>query len=182
LDSKHDTPSLINTTRFLICSRYEKEFTIEFYQDKACNLIWLRRFYSECGYSSQFGNADDVYYVSNNDVILGVVRISKEYGVYILRGMQVLPSMRGQKIGRQLLAYLELHLQHYPSKCFCLPHEYLTLFYSGIGFNIISDTLAPEFIRKRKEQYSLRGLKISLMVRDIRALLATRTRSTNNMR
>ena len=126
---------------------------------------WLSEFYIECGYGGDFDGSDDVYYVSENEKIVAVVRIVKEYEVYILRGMQVLPNMRGNKIGRKLLAYLECYLSQYASECFCLPHIHLESFYGDIGFKPLPDDLAPEFIKVRKEDYLARGLDISLLVR-----------------
>jgi len=139
---------------------------MKFHHDKANTLNWLSGFYLECGYGGEFDSSDDVYYVSKNGTIVGVVRIAYEYGFYILRGMQVLPLMRGNQIGRELLEYLEDHLSKYSNSCFCLPHEHLNTFYGAIGFKPLSDCFAPEFIRVRKEQYSERGLKISLLYRE----------------
>ena len=139
---------------------------MKFHHDKAYALNWLSNFYRECGYGGEFDGSDDVYFVSKNETIIGVVRIAKEHGFYILRGMQVLPLMRGNQIGRELLEYLDLHLARHSNSCFCLPHDHLKSFYGDIGFKSLSDHLAPEFIRVRKEKYSERGLKVSLLFRE----------------
>ena len=138
---------------------------MKFKHNKANSLLWLSEFYIECGYGGDFDGSDDVYYVSDNEQIVAVVRISKEHEVYILRGMQVLPNMRGNQIGRKLLAYLAPYLNQYPSECFCLPHGHLESFYGDIDFKPLLGDLVPDFIRARKEKYLARGLDISLLVR-----------------
>lgn len=138
---------------------------MKFKKDKASCLHWLSEFYIECGYGGEFDASDDVYYVSDNGKIIAVVRIAKEHEVYMLRGMQVLPDMRGNKIGSKLLAYLAPYLNQYSRECFCLPHDHLKSFYGALDFNPLADDLAPNFIRVRKESYLARGLNISLLVR-----------------
>ena len=138
---------------------------MKFKYNKASSLHWLATFYIECGYGGEFDGSDDVYYVSDNEQIVAVVRIAKEHGVYILRGMQVLPNMRGNQIGRRLLSFLAPYLNLYPSECFCLPHAHLESFYGDIDFKPLSNGLAPDFIQVRKEHYFSRGLNISLLVR-----------------
>ena len=139
---------------------------MKFSRNKASTLNWLSDFYVECGYGGTFDSSDDVYYVAENEIVVGVVRIALEHGTFVLRGMQVRPSIRGKKIGRKLLDYLEIQMAQYTSPCFCLPHEHLNSFYGEIGFTPTSSVSVPEFLQKRMSQYAESGLKISLLVRN----------------
>lgn len=138
---------------------------MKFSRHSASALNWLSDFYHECGYGGTFDCSDEVYFVTENSHVLGVVRIANEHGFFVLRGMQILPQMRGQKIGQQLLIYLANQIESNISPLYCLPHQHLNSFYSHIGFKSADQNLAPAFLTKRMEYYLNCGHKISLLIR-----------------
>jgi N-acetylglutamate synthase-like GNAT family acetyltransferase len=140
---------------------------MKFYKSKASTLDWLEKFYAACGYGGSFNDSDDVYFAEQDSTVLGVVRIAKEQGVFVLRGMQVLPEFRGHHLGRKLLSYLTSQISALDSPCFCLPHDHLVSFYSEAGFTPVmpSHISVPDFLHQRQLKYMEKNLNISVLVR-----------------
>ncbi|MFT6925202.1 MAG: GNAT superfamily N-acetyltransferase [Psychromonas sp.] len=138
---------------------------MQLFKTKASELSELSDFYVKCGYGGTFDGSDDVFYAVEDNCIFAVVRIALEYGVLVLRGMQVLPTLRGQKIGRKLLSYTSDHIAQIKAPCYCLAHHHLVRFYGDAGFIIAEPKDVPEFLIKRKLKYVQQGLNIDLMVR-----------------
>jgi len=142
---------------------------------KASELTALTDFYTICGYGGTFEAADDVYYALEKDRLIAVVRIAKEQGIYVLRGMQVDPSLRGQQLGGKLLRYMLTNISKECFPCYCLPHEHLTRFYGSAGFDVVEDSYKdndnensiPQFLLERQAHYTSKGLKIALMVHPV---------------
>jgi len=132
---------------------------------KASELNELSDFYVKCGYGGTFDGSDDVFYVVENDRLSGVVRIALENGILILRGMQVLPTLRGKQIGRKLLRYMVDNISLIKAPCYCLPHNHLIRFYGDAGFIIAEPIDVPDFLIKRQLKYTKQGLNIEVMVR-----------------
>lgn len=138
---------------------------MKFLTSKARQLNELSDFYLQCGYGGTFNDADDLFYVRKGHRLLGVVRISQEDGVFVLRGMQVLPWFRGKHIGRKLLSYMEEKISLFNTPCYCLAHRHLTQFYTEVGFTHTQQTDVPEFLITRKLNYQAQGLNINLLIR-----------------
>lgn len=104
----------------------------------------------------------------NDDAqLIAVTRIAKENDRYVLRGMQVLPALRGQQIGAALLRFT---IENMPATCFpcyCLAHDHLSPFYATVGFKPISASehqSAPiAFLLNRRASYLHKGLRIELL-------------------
>ncbi len=137
---------------------------MEFKRNTANALEWLSDFYIKCGYGGAFSGSDYVYYVLDNKNVVGVVRIAQEYGIYVLRGMQVLPTMRGKQFGSKLLAYLDSQIEPSSLPIFCLPHDHLSSFYARIGFKPVPCSCAPDFLIERIQNYSKCKFKITLLM------------------
>lgn len=131
---------------------------------KAIELNPLADFYLQCGYGGKFSDADDVFYAVQDDYILAVVRLASESDVLVLRGMQVLPRLRGKQIGRQLLRYMLSNNSHLKSPCYCLPHHHLIKFYGEAGFILAKRQETPVFLIERKLKYAKQGLNLEIMV------------------
>ena len=131
---------------------------------KASTLNELSDFYMRCGYGGDFSPNDEVFYAKDGNQFIAVVRLALEEGIYILRGMQVLPCLRGNKIGVQLLSYMMENLPAQGRTLFCLPHSHLTAFYERAGFIIAEPKAVPDFLLIRRANYAKKGLNIELMV------------------
>lgn len=143
---------------------------ITFFTGTAKSLPELADFYKQCGYGGTFDGADDVYYAIENNIIIAVVRIAVENNVLVLRGMQVLPMLRGKQIGPKLLSYMFDNRPESDQPYFCLPHDHLVRFYGAAGFTLVgkttqSEITIPEFLIQRQLKYVAKGLSIELMVR-----------------
>ena len=139
---------------------------MELLKAQAHELPHLTDFYIESGYGCTFNSDDTVFYVLQDNKLCAVARIASEQGIQVLRGMQVLPHLRGQRIGKKLLKYMMSKLSSNQLPCYCLPHSYLINFYGEAGFVIAEPSNTPDFLIKRKQTYLQQGLKIELMVKN----------------
>jgi GNAT superfamily N-acetyltransferase len=112
-------------------------------------------FYAERRYSGGIRQEDAVLLAEHDGELVGIVRLTAEEGVVVLRGMQVHPRFQGQGIGKRLLATIAHELGG--RGCFCIPYAHLVGFYGGIGFRVIELAKAPTFLRLRLERYQDRA-------------------------
>ncbi|GLS91418.1 hypothetical protein GCM10007916_24870 [Psychromonas marina] len=138
--------------------------SLTFLKAKANALNELSDFYLQCGYGGDVSPADEVFYVMDENKLVAVLRLALEEGVCILRGMQVLPCLRGNNLGRQLLSYMIENLPAQHPAVFCLPHQHLTRFYQHAGFMIATPKTVPNFLIARRAKYIKKGLNIEMMV------------------
>jgi GNAT superfamily N-acetyltransferase len=97
------------------------------------------------------------------NAIVGVVRLCREHGVTVLRGMRIADLYQRRGIGAALLRRLEPLLAN--ENCYCLPFAHLGRFYSSIGFEVVEDGDVPGFLAERAARYIAKGEAISPMVR-----------------
>lgn len=108
--------------------------------------------YISGNYVGSFSDSDVTYVATlNRGDIVGVVRREREYGVSVLRGMQVHEDFRRIGIGRSLLQYFTQQLGS--SVCFCIPYRHLINFYGAAHFRVLSSTDAPTFLTERMNDY-----------------------------
>jgi N-acetylglutamate synthase-like GNAT family acetyltransferase len=112
-------------------------------------------FYAERRYGGGIRPEDAVLLAERDGELVGIVRLTAEEGVVVLRGMQVHPKFQRQGIGKRLLASVAQDLDG--RDCFCIPYAHLVGFYRGIGFQVIEQAKAPTFLRLRLEKYQNRG-------------------------
>jgi predicted N-acetyltransferase YhbS len=112
-------------------------------------------FYAERRYAGGIRPEDSVLLAEHDGELVGIVRLTAEQGVVVLRGMQVQPRFQRQGIGKRLLATVAQELEG--RGCFCIPYVHLVGFYGGIGFRPIEPAKAPTFLRLRLERYQARG-------------------------
>jgi GNAT superfamily N-acetyltransferase len=112
-------------------------------------------FYAERRYGGGIRPEDAVLLAEHDGELVGIVRLTAEEGVVVLRGMQVHPRFQRQGIGKRLLATIAHELGG--RGCFCIPYAHLVGFYGGIGFHVIEPAKAPTFLRLRLERYQDRA-------------------------
>jgi N-acetylglutamate synthase-like GNAT family acetyltransferase len=114
----------------------------------------VREHYQICGYGGGLNDTDQVA-VAWHGKIIAAVRICRENGVTVLRGMQVKKEFQRKGIGLAMLRFLQKQMDI--SGCFCLPYKFLVNFYAQIGFEEISPKDAPSFLAERLEKYHSNG-------------------------
>ena len=110
---------------------------------------------------------EDLFLVAmSGERVIGSVRFCVEHGTPMLRTMRVSADYQGQKVGSQLLRHFEKYLLfHSIEDTFCLPYRYLEKFYSQIGFLLLDESEAPEFLRARLRANRESGLDLICMKR-----------------
>jgi N-acetylglutamate synthase-like GNAT family acetyltransferase len=112
-------------------------------------------FYAERRYGGGIRPEDAVLLAEHDSELVGILRLTAEEGVVVLRGMQIHAGFQRQGIGNRLLATVAQELDG--RDCFCIPYAHLVGFYGGIGFRAIEPAKAPTFLRRRLERYQDRG-------------------------
>lgn len=113
----------------------------------------VKDFYRDCAYSQPLDPSDLILAAESGDDILAVLRLSREHGVLVLRGMRVHPEHLRRGIGSVLLRFASNVIGE--EICFCISHSYLSRFYSQIGFAEIETNLAPAFLGERLNRYQV---------------------------
>ena len=83
--------------------------------------------------------------------IVGVVRIAREHGHQLLRGLFLDEDRRGAGLGSRMLAALVRQLDDAPCWLVCGPH--LIGFYGQQGFRLTHDDEAPPHLQERVQHY-----------------------------
>jgi GNAT superfamily N-acetyltransferase len=128
---------------------------IEIRHATADDISRVLNFYAERRYGGGIRPENAVLLAEHGGELVGIVRLTAEEGVVVLRGMQVHPRFQRQGIGKRLLATVAQELDG--RGCFCIPYAHLVGFYGGIGFRAIEPAKAPTFLRLRLERYQDRG-------------------------
>ncbi|MCP4603371.1 MAG: GNAT family N-acetyltransferase [Proteobacteria bacterium] len=126
------------------------------------NLTPILSFYRECGYGGSAKPSDDLWVAMHKDQIIGAVRVCREQGFLILRGMYIAEEQRRKGIGTKLLKRIKLEIHE---ECYCLPYAKLERFYSQIGFHRTAYSLLPPFLKARLDGYMRKDLEIISMKR-----------------
>jgi len=120
---------------------------IAIFRDTVASLSEIQAFYASVGYFQVVTADCIVISARSRDTIVGVVRLSPENGVQVLRGMRIALSYQRRLIGTRMLWEATKFMRL--TECFCLPHAWLEGFYGIIGFARIEDDHAPPHLRKR---------------------------------
>jgi len=123
----------------------------------------ITQLYERCGYRHGIKASDLVLVASKKDVLVGTVRLSLEHGALVLRGMQVLPEVQRQGVGKQLLRACVRIIGN--STCYCVPYSHLEGFYGREEFSRIKPEGAPDFLAERHRSYLADGYDVILMRR-----------------
>lgn len=120
-------------------------------------------FYERVGYTGGIAPGDTVLIVRSEADVVGAVRLSKEAGRLVLRGMFVDAALRGRRIGTALLTAASDVIG--PSECWCVPYSHLIEFYSRIGFQETDRKTVPPFLENRRAAYEQAGSRVTVMRR-----------------
>ena len=123
----------------------------------------VRTTYAVWGYGGGADPADTIFVAERAGELLGLVRLTREHGTIMLRGMQVAPNARRQRVGTRLLETFVAELGG--QECHCIPYSHLIAFYGSQGFEVQPPELAPGFLAERLAGYRERGLDVVLMRR-----------------
>jgi len=120
-------------------------------------------FYKQQGYTGGIDPSDTTLVTRINKKIIGLVRISKEHKLEILRGMYIDLEFQRKGLGKKILALLESHFTGV--EAYCVPFSHLEGFYATIGFEKIESKNAPAFLQERLEIYIAQGASCIIMKR-----------------
>lgn len=129
------------------------------------SLYDIKQSYQKFGYFSPIREEDKYFLAYDDDEIIAIVRIAKEYGTSVLRGMYIDQKYHRQGIGRRMLTNLKPLLDREHPEIYCVPFSHLVPFYGVIGFEKSSLNEAPEFLKGRVEDYRKKGMDSILMKR-----------------
>jgi len=119
--------------------------------------------YVEWGYRSAAHPSDTLIVAEHDHRIVGVVRLTVEFGHRMLRGMRVQPAFQRTGVGTQMLQLAAKHIG--ARECFGIPYTHLVPFYGRIGFVEIAPASAPPFLVERAASYRVEGLKVVIIRR-----------------
>lgn len=138
---------------------------MEIHVEKASEIDSLNNFYSITNYGGKVSGDDRVAYITAEDRIIGVGRLSEENGVYVLRGMRVMKEYRQHGLGKTILDSLLNEICK--NECYCIPFRILRHFYAAKGFKEIRPSEAPTFLRVRLSDYKTQDLDVIIMKNEL---------------
>lgn len=117
--------------------------------------------YKICNYNGGVED-EDIIVVAIGEELIGAVRICSEYGIQVLRGMQIKSAWQKKGLGSSMLKFLVDNVDM--NGCYCLPYKHLKAFYALIGFEEIAPQDAPVFLVERLEKYLSSGQDVIIMM------------------
>lgn len=117
--------------------------------------------YKICNYHGGVKD-EDIIVIGIDEELIGAVRICSEYGIQVLRGMQIKSAWQQKGLGASMLKFLVDNVDM--NGCYCLPYKYLKAFYAAIGFQEIAPQDAPLFLVERLEKYLSSGHDVIIMM------------------
>lgn len=127
------------------------------------DLSAVNDYYASCGATGRASARDDLLLAEANGEVVGVVRICRENGTLVLRGMRVRDDQQHRGIGRELLDMAVARIGDAESHC--LPFASLERFYGRVGFERIDPLEMPPHLQARYAEYRRRGLDLICMRR-----------------
>lgn len=137
--------------------------TIEICPGDASGIAEINRFYAILQFGSVASIGDTLILARQSGALTGVVRLCREQGHFVLRGMLVGAAMRHQGIGQRLLGVLVGQLGGQP--CYAVPFRHLPAFYGRGGFRPCRIRDAPVHLQQRYADYRADGLDVLIMKR-----------------
>jgi len=124
----------------------------------------INSFYKEQGYHSDWSKNERAFVAFDGDKLVGCVKVEKLGDISVLRGMYIDKCYQGNKLGTELIRFIEPLLNEYLS--FCMPFSHLETFYQKIGFKQVSLDVFPDGLIKRFFDYEKAGYIIIPMQRN----------------
>jgi len=128
----------------------------------ARDLAAVEELYREWRYRGVVGPEDALVVADDGGRVVGVVRMTRERGCTMLRGMRVQPEYQRAGIGTRMLRFF---VQQLDDDCFCVPYAHLLGFYGQVGFDEVARADAPPFLVERARGYEAEGLEVAIMRR-----------------
>lgn len=129
----------------------------------------LGRFYKRNGYKGKIQPEDLCYWLERKGEIVAAARLlvdtSEATHFLLLRGLWVHKTMRGQKLGSQLLGTIHTYAEQANKNLYCLAFPHLENFYSVNSFKKIQTNMLPDKIKDMQQRYARRGVDTSPMGR-----------------
>jgi GNAT superfamily N-acetyltransferase len=123
----------------------------------------VRAAYATWDYARPIAPDDTIWLAESANEVVGIVRIAREFGTLVLRGMRIAEGWQRRGIGSRMLLEVDAWLGK--RKCYCIPYSHLGEFYGQIGFQIIEVDAAPLFLRGRIDEYRRASLDVMVMLR-----------------
>ena len=123
------------------------------------------QFYNSVGYSGGIQDSDIVISARKGSDFVGLIRLCKEEGVFVLRGLYVSEAFRGTGIGIKLLHAASKTIEK--RECWGIPFRDLAKFYSSAGFIECEESDAPTFLVVRSKKYISEGMDVVLVKRPL---------------
>jgi GNAT superfamily N-acetyltransferase len=117
--------------------------------------------YKICNYNGGVED-EDIIVIAIDKELIGAVRICSEYGIQVLRGMQIKSAWQKKGLGSSMLKFLVDNVDM--NGCYCLPYKHLKSFYASTGFEEIAPQNAPVFLVERLEKYLSSGIDVIMMM------------------
>lgn len=121
------------------------------------------QFYKSVGYSGGIRDSDIVIISHQDSDVVGMTRLCREEGVFVLRGLYVAEALRGTGIGTKLLQAASKTIGK--RECWGVPFRNLVKFYSSAGFIECKESGAPAFLVVRSKKYISEGMDVVLVKR-----------------
>ena len=118
--------------------------------------------YREWHYRGGVHPEDGLVVADDGGCVVGVVRLTREHGYTMLRGMRLQPEYHRGGIGTRML---RLFVQQLDDDCYCVPYAHLLGFYGQVGFRVLPRSDAPPFLAERARTYEAEGLEVAIMRR-----------------
>lgn len=125
----------------------------------------IRALYADAGYGARIAADDRLLVAVASEAVIGVVRLCRERGALVLRGMQIQLAWQRHGVGKALLAACVPMLDE--ADAYCLPYTHLIAFYGLVGFKPAATDELPDFLRERQDDYRSRGQDVLAMVRRV---------------
>lgn len=120
-------------------------------------------FYASQNYSAGAREEDVVIAALDKNKIIGVVRLCREEGVNVLRGMFIDKPYQRKGIGSSMLEKAASLMEN--KEYYCIPYSHLEDFYGQIGFREIATSAAPAHLQERLARYLGMGNRMMIMKR-----------------
>jgi predicted N-acetyltransferase YhbS len=126
------------------------------------DLAAVEAIYREWRYRGGVQPEDGLVVADDGGRVVGIVRLTREHGCTMLRGMRVQPEYQRGGIGTRML---RLFVQQVDDECYCVPYAHLLGFYGQGGFCALARADAPLFLAERVRTYEGEGLEVAIMRR-----------------